>query len=99
MDDNVVVDMHQLFARTDSNSLQSVVTYDWRHVVLSFFTSLLGCITTLELLQRRTSTKGGYNWQVGLPVQSPATNDAQVSPHSIIHHHGRYRYLGNAFRR
>jgi NO-binding membrane sensor protein with MHYT domain len=40
----------------------SDVSYAGWHIVLSFFTSLVGCVTTLELLQRRTSTKGLYNW-------------------------------------
>ena len=38
------------------------VSYDAGYVVLSFFTSLVGCVTTLELLNRRTSTRGAYNW-------------------------------------
>ncbi|ETI21086.1 hypothetical protein G647_07430 [Cladophialophora carrionii CBS 160.54] len=60
--------MHQFLTRYASNPMQSTVTYDGRHIVLSFFTSLLGCITTLELLQRRTSTRGAYNWQVDLAI-------------------------------
>lgn len=40
----------------------SEISYAGWHIVLSFFTSLVGCVTTLELLQRRTSTKGLYNW-------------------------------------
>jgi NO-binding membrane sensor protein with MHYT domain len=58
-----VVAMHQFLTRADPASSQATVTtYDGRHIVLSFFTSLLGCVTTLELLQRRTSTRGAYNW-------------------------------------
>ena len=44
--------------------LDTAVSYAGWHIVLSYLTSLVGCITTLELLQRRTSTKGAYNWYV-----------------------------------
>ncbi|RMD39869.1 hypothetical protein DV735_g5253, partial [Chaetothyriales sp. CBS 134920] len=37
-------------------------TYQPGFIVLSCFVSLIGCITTLELLHRRTSTRGAYNW-------------------------------------
>lgn len=43
------------------------VSYAAWHIVLSFFTSLIGCITTLELLQRRTSIQGIYNWYLHSP--------------------------------
>ncbi|KIW82278.1 hypothetical protein Z517_05305 [Fonsecaea pedrosoi CBS 271.37] len=62
MDRNGRFTLHQLAARTSSDSSQTTVSYDAGHIVLSFFTSLIGCITTLELLQRRTSTRGAYNW-------------------------------------
>jgi NO-binding membrane sensor protein with MHYT domain len=42
------------------------VTYDVGFTVLSIFTSVAGCITTLELLHRRTSTKGLFNWYVAV---------------------------------
>lgn len=38
------------------------LTYDVGFTVLSVFTSFAGCVTTLELLHRRTSIKGLYNW-------------------------------------
>lgn len=40
------------------------VSYDAGYIILSFFTSLIGCVTTLEVLNRRTSTRGAYNWYV-----------------------------------
>jgi NO-binding membrane sensor protein with MHYT domain len=49
--------------------VKTAVSYDAGYIVLSFFTSAVGCITTLELLKRRTSTRGGYNWYfVLLPI-------------------------------
>lgn len=51
----------------DMAEVATEVSYAGWHIVLSFFTSLVGCVTTLELLQRRTSTKGVYNWYVGAP--------------------------------
>ena len=39
-----------------------------RFVVLSFFVGYLGSLTTLELLMRRTSMRGLYNWY-GSPFQ------------------------------
>jgi len=32
------------------------------YIVLSYFVSFLGSLSTLELLQRRTSQRGLYNW-------------------------------------
>lgn len=32
------------------------------YVVLSYFVSYVGALTTLELINRRTSVKGAYNW-------------------------------------
>ena len=37
-------------------------SYDAGFVVLSYIVSLVGCVTTLELLHRRTSRHGAYNW-------------------------------------
>lgn len=52
-------------AKSATNALPATeVSYDPGYVVLSFFTSLVGCLTTIELLQRRTSTNGLYNWYV-----------------------------------
>jgi NO-binding membrane sensor protein with MHYT domain len=65
MDKNVDLVMHYLISRAASDiNPTTAVTYDAGYIVLSFFVSLLGCITTLELLQRRTSTHGAYNWYV-----------------------------------
>ncbi|EXJ84342.1 hypothetical protein A1O3_05009 [Capronia epimyces CBS 606.96] len=52
--------MHHYTLLAESTS--TAVSYSSGHIVLSYVTSLLGCITTLELLQRRTSTRGAYNW-------------------------------------
>ncbi|EXJ78586.1 hypothetical protein A1O1_08987 [Capronia coronata CBS 617.96] len=56
--------METLLLRQYAATIQSTntaVSYSAGHIVLSYVTSLLGCITTLELLQRRTSTRGAYN--------------------------------------
>ena len=37
-------------------------SYNAGFIVLSYLVSLVGCITTLELLHRRTSRRGLYNW-------------------------------------
>ncbi|KAI1624758.1 hypothetical protein EDD37DRAFT_358336 [Exophiala viscosa] len=49
-------------AKSALDASPTAVSYDAGYIVLSFFTSLVGCITTIELLQRRTSTRGVYNW-------------------------------------
>ena len=36
--------------------------YDGGLIFLSYFTSFVGCWTALELLHRRTSIRGHYNW-------------------------------------
>jgi NO-binding membrane sensor protein with MHYT domain len=36
--------------------------YDAGFVTLSYLVSLVGCVTTLELIHRRTSTHGAHNW-------------------------------------
>ena len=46
------------------------VSYDAGFIVLSYFVSLIGCITTLQLLYRRTSTKGLDNWYALFPATS-----------------------------
>lgn len=38
------------------------VSYLAGFIVLSYVVSVMGCITTLELLHRRTSAAGFYNW-------------------------------------
>ncbi|KAL4919810.1 hypothetical protein BDW62DRAFT_34089 [Aspergillus aurantiobrunneus] len=38
------------------------VSYLPGYIILSYVVSAMGCATTLELLHRRTSTKGVYNW-------------------------------------
>ena len=37
-------------------------SYKPGYIVLSYVISLTGCWTTLELLRRRTSSRGWYNW-------------------------------------
>ena len=70
MDTGGVFTVHHLHLRKDT--ITTSVSYDVGYVVLSFFTSLVGCVTTLELLNRRTSTRGAYNWYVLLhPIQFP----------------------------
>jgi hypothetical protein len=65
MDENADLIMYYLIPRAATAiNPTTAVTYDAGYIVLSFFVSLLGCITTLELLQRRTSTHGAYNWYV-----------------------------------
>jgi NO-binding membrane sensor protein with MHYT domain len=49
-----------------------VVSYLPGFIVLSYVISVMGCITTLELLHRRTSTAGFYNWYA---VPTVATSD------------------------
>jgi NO-binding membrane sensor protein with MHYT domain len=44
------------------NINDAAVHYNAGFIVLSYFVSLVGCITTLELLHRRTSRRGLYNW-------------------------------------
>ena len=45
-----------------------VHSYDGGLIFLSYFISFVGCWTTLELLHRRTSIHGLYNWYVPLEV-------------------------------
>jgi hypothetical protein len=47
-----------------ADAVATNVAYNAGQIVLSFFTSMIGCVTTLELLKRRTSTQGAYNWYV-----------------------------------
>lgn len=37
-------------------------SYSAGFIVLSYFVSVVGCWTALELLHKRTSTRGLYNW-------------------------------------
>lgn len=39
-------------------------SYNAGFIVLSYLISLAGCVTCLELLHRRTSRLGLYNWYV-----------------------------------
>jgi NO-binding membrane sensor protein with MHYT domain len=39
-------------------------SYSIGFVALSYAVSYVGALTTLELLQRRTSRRGAYNWYV-----------------------------------
>ena len=64
MDEDSLFALHQYSVDPNANLVTTAVSYDAGHIVLSFFTSLIGCVTTVELLQRRTSTKGAYNWYV-----------------------------------
>lgn len=43
-------------------SSDAAVHYNAGFIVLSYLVSLVGCITTLELLHRKTSRQGLYNW-------------------------------------
>ncbi|KIW60259.1 hypothetical protein, variant 1 [Exophiala xenobiotica] len=62
MDEDALQLWHHYLGRSTVAASPTVVTYDAGYVVLSFFTSLIGCLTTIELLQRRTSMRGAYNW-------------------------------------
>ena len=44
------------------------VSYNPTFIVFSYIISIVGCWTALELLQRRTSIHGFYNWLVFLPT-------------------------------
>ncbi|KAL9115434.1 MAG: hypothetical protein Q9227_000755 [Pyrenula ochraceoflavens] len=48
-------------ARIEQGQL-APASYNAGYIVLSYIVSLVGCITTLELLHRRTSRLGLYNW-------------------------------------
>ncbi|KIX08420.1 uncharacterized protein Z518_03076 [Rhinocladiella mackenziei CBS 650.93] len=61
MDEDALFLRHQ-YSVDPTASVNTAASYSAGYIVLSFFTSLIGCITTLELLQRRTSTRGAYNW-------------------------------------
>lgn len=43
-------------------------------IVLSYFVSLIGCTTALELLHRRTSRHGAFNWY-SLSLKKPSVNN------------------------
>ncbi|KAJ5356338.1 hypothetical protein N7517_010947 [Penicillium concentricum] len=47
---------------TDNNEPVVRVTYLAGYIVLSYVISAMGCATTLELLHRRTSRSGLFNW-------------------------------------
>lgn len=40
------------------------VSYDPGYIVLSYMISVMGCVTSLEMLHRRTSRSGLLNWFV-----------------------------------
>lgn len=46
----------------DLNTLPATQHYDAGIVTLSYFISVVGAMTALELLQRRTHIRGYYNW-------------------------------------
>ena len=54
-------------------------SYSGGFIVLSYFVSVVGCWTALELLHRRTGTRGLYNWWVfavePTTIQSYDTDD------------------------
>jgi hypothetical protein len=62
MDAGAFFPVYHLHLRRDT--IATPVSYDAGYITLSFFTSLVGCVTTLEVLNRRTSTRGAYNWYV-----------------------------------
>ena len=41
-------------------------SYEAKYIVLSYLVSIVGCWTALELLHRKTSSLGIYNWSVAL---------------------------------
>ncbi|KAJ9497476.1 hypothetical protein H2202_006900 [Exophiala xenobiotica] len=62
MDEDALEVWHRFVGKSIVAASPTVVSYDAGYVVLSFFTSLIGCLTTIELIQRRTSKRGAYNW-------------------------------------
>jgi hypothetical protein len=57
----------QLRAMGDDDGLVGKITprsFAPGFVVLSYVVSYIGALTTVELLQRRTSSRGWYNWYV-----------------------------------
>lgn len=60
------------------------------YIVLSYFISLVGCLTTLELLHRRTSRSGAYNWYVPRPAFYLSSAPVHVNLSSCTCY---YRYL------
>jgi NO-binding membrane sensor protein with MHYT domain len=62
MDEDALDVWHRYVGKSIVAASPTTVSYDAGYVVLSFFTSLIGCLTTIELLQRRKSTLGAYNW-------------------------------------
>jgi len=49
---------HIIFTATDIAPKR----YDAGYIALSYFVSLVGSLSTLQLLQLRTSGRGLYNW-------------------------------------
>jgi NO-binding membrane sensor protein with MHYT domain len=47
---------------TNEDAEPVLARYHAGFAVLSYLVSLIGCVTTLELLHRRTSRHGAYNW-------------------------------------
>jgi NO-binding membrane sensor protein with MHYT domain len=64
MDDDLMPGVHPRSINAEDEPM-TPVSYEAGLIVLSFVVSVIGCITTVELLQRRTSTKGLYNWYGG----------------------------------
>jgi hypothetical protein len=70
-------------------------------VVASFFVSLIGAITTVELLQRRTNAKGWTAWYVKWIMKGKInrTNTPQVGTLLLLTFHGPGSDLVHALRR
>ena len=64
-------------------------------ITLSFVVSLIGATCTLELINRRTSTKGRYNQFVApsLAANQPVLISFQSAACLVCLHHGRHRHL------
>ena len=70
-------------------------TYTPGWIILAYCISLIGCWTTLELLHKRTSNHGYYNWYAHdtLGVLNIMLSQGQVSFTRCGGRDGRSRYL------
>ena len=80
------------------------VSYNPTYVVLSYLVSVIGCWTALELLHRRTSSRGFYNWSVApstpISLRAMMTADITKVPSDCgCNRHGGCRYLVHALHR
>lgn len=85
---------------TDDSHQAAAVSYSAGFLVLSYFVSFIGCATTLELLHRRTSRFGIYNWYKSMfPPYRILAHSFQVSPLDRFLFDGRHWDLVYAFHR